>query len=364
MHLYGLEIGELCQRISGKLALEASDILSKDIKLTYLKRIDKIFGKGLSYYLNPSAPLQSKESSVFYRKATFNGALNLRDHQLVNDFEQKAHLISAYSKLADFALERKIGIYSIADDPKLIAAEMSQLLKPRFSKDLKKHLQNLILVLSNHGILVFEFVDHPNLIEKSSVDGFFLSPNTIVIKRQKYFRRELFTLAHELGHYLLNSEEIESVDDYLSKKWGSNQIEKWCNDFAFYFLGGKAVEILDDLDAASPSNDYHHDTINHISASTNLSRFAILTRLLFMGKVNQRQYGLVKKDLNEQIAENDLKKKIELEKKGGIPRGAKAINSPLTTSVMQIAYYSGVVEAHDVGKMLNINPEKLKRLLE
>lgn len=34
----------------------------------------------------------------------------------------------------------------------------------------------------------------------------------IVLKHHKHYKREIFTLAHELGHCLLGIEEVESVD--------------------------------------------------------------------------------------------------------------------------------------------------------
>lgn len=103
----------------------------------------------------------------------------------------------------------------------------------------KEFLRALISKFAEKNILVFEFVETWNKKEKANIDGFYLAPNVIVLKRhQSSFRREIFTLIHELGHYLLNEEEIEELDisNFANNKL--SDIERWCNDFAYYFLVG------------------------------------------------------------------------------------------------------------------------------
>ena len=41
--------------------LTKDDILSNEIKVSHLKRIDKVFNKGLHYYLDPKFPEVSKD---------------------------------------------------------------------------------------------------------------------------------------------------------------------------------------------------------------------------------------------------------------------------------------------------------------
>ena len=92
--------------------------------------------------------------------------------------------------------------------------------------------------------------------EKANIDGFFLCPNVIVLKRnQNAFNREIFTLLHELGHYLLNEEEIEQVDVLNTVNSNLSEVERWCNDFAYYFLAGDYSAIIDNMDMADASND-------------------------------------------------------------------------------------------------------------
>ena len=53
------------------------------------------------------------------------------------------------------------------------------------------------------ALFVFEYIETWNKKEKTNIDGFYLKPNVIVLKHHKHYKREIFTLAHELGHCLL-----------------------------------------------------------------------------------------------------------------------------------------------------------------
>ena len=128
---------------------------------------------------------------------------------------------------------------------KQVAEEIRKQIYPGFNKDRKAFLKSIITKLADNNVLVFEFVETWNKKEKANINGFYLAPNVIVLKRQKSYRRETFTLIHELGHYLLNFEEIdEKIGDDYSAYESLDKIEKWCNDFAYYFLIGEMDNII------------------------------------------------------------------------------------------------------------------------
>ncbi len=189
----------------------------------------------------------------------------------------------------------------------------------------------------------------------------------IVLKRHRSFSREIFTLAHELGHYLLDEEEIEEIN-YSNYNNNLSSIEKWCNDFAFFFLAGNFSQSLDTLEKASSSNDYHHDLIEKISHFTHLSQLSIFTRLLYLGKISKSNYSLVKEEFEERYrikqAEKEIKKQLLIQQ-GVKQRGsvAKPIPSPLFLSTIQTAFYEGVLNEYEVCKKLNIKPEKLEKYI-
>ena len=353
-----------------KKKISKENILTSQIEIGYLKRIDKFFNKGIHYYLDPKSPEISQDASIFFRKQKFDIDLNIGAKKIVNQFEEFKISLSAIAKLADIRIDRSLPIYKVLDSPSQIAQEIRTLLNPTFISDKKDFLKSIISKLAEQNILVFEFVETWNKKDKANIDGFFLNPNVIVLKRQQTsFRREIFTLIHELGHYLLNEEEIEQIDYQSLARANLNKIEKWCNDFAYYFLIGDSMQEMESINVANSSNDYQFELIRKISNDTHLSQIALFTRLLFQKKMSQTDYHVVKADLEEQYRKRDheLKKQRELDKENGLSAGGstpKPINSPLLISTIQTAFYEGVINEHEVCKRLNIKPDKLEIVLQ
>jgi len=353
-----------------KTPLTKEDVLSSEINVNILKRIDKVFNKGLHFYLDPKSPEVSRDASIFFRKIKFGTDLNIGAKKIVNQFEEFKISLSAISKLAELNIERTLPVFTIHQDPKIIANQIRKELYPDFNTIPKEFLRSLISSFAEKNILVFEFVETWNKKEKANIDGFFLNPNVIVLKRQQAsFRREIFTLIHELGHYLINEEEIEQLDIL---NFGNNKlsdIERWCNDFAYYFLAGEFDKVFENIECADESNDYLFDLIESISKETHLSQIALFTKLLFQKKISQSNYNNIKADfdeqyrirLEEQNKQKELNKILGIQRRGSTP---KPMNSPLLISTIQTAFYEGVISEYEVCKTLNISPDKVEKYLQ
>lgn len=371
LKLYKMTVEDLLLSISEGLnkPLIKDDILSNEINVNHLKRIDKVFNKGLNFYLDPKSPVVSKDASIFFRKNTFGTELNIGAKKIVNQFEEFKISLSAISKLAEINIDRSLPLFSVKDDPKAVAIKIRREMYPDFNPIPKEFLRTLISKFAEKNILVFEFVETWNKKEKANIDGFFLKPNVIVLKRQQSsFRREIFTLIHELGHYLLNEEEIEELDisNFANNKLSA--IERWCNDFAYYFLVGEYNKVFEAIDKVDGRNDYQFELIKRISNYTHLSQIALFTKLLFQNKISPNNYNKIKVDFDEhyRLRQEEEKKQRELDKLQGIQKGGstpKPINSPLLISTIQTAFYEGVINEYDVCKTLNIAPDKLEKYL-
>ena len=367
-----MTVSELLSLISEGLKnpITKDDIFSPEINLSHLKRIDKIFKKGLHFYFDPKEIKASRDASIFFRKSEFGVDLNIGAKKIVNQFEDLKISLSAIAKLAEINSERTIPIYNIQQNPKAIAQEMRYILYPMFNIDKKEFLKDLISKFAENNILVFEFVETWNKKEKANIDGFFLKPNVIVIKRQqRSFRREIFTLIHELGHFLLNEEEIEEIEIQNLANRNLSAIERWCNNFAYFFLAGEYDNMIEGIENANNGNDYHFDLIEEISDNTHLSKIALFTRLLFKDKISKQNYNTIKKDFEDiyKIGLEKEKKQKELDKQNGIvQRGStpKPINSPLLVSTLQSAFYEGIINEYDFCKTLNIKPDKLESYIQ
>lgn len=369
--MYRLTVQEFLVLISKglKKTITEEDIFSQEIELSHLKRIDKFFDKGLHYYLDPKSAKTPKEASVFFRKDRFaTDELNIGAIKIVNQFEELKLSLSAIAKLSDLDFKRKFQKYSIHNNPREVARAVREKLYPNFSLNRRDFLKSLISNFADKNILVFEFIETWNKKEKANIDGFFLKPNMIVLKRHQSFRREIFTLAHELGHYLVEEEEIEQIDDQTIGNKNLSKIERWCNDFAYYFLIGKYADKMKSLEKASSENDYHFESIKTISDNTHLSQMALFTRLLFDNKISHYDYAHVKSDLDERFKRRQEEKEREkqlLKEQGVKQRGAaaKPIPSPLFISTIQTAFYEGVLNEYEVCKKLNIKPEKIDQYI-
>ena len=371
LNLHNLSAEELSIKISKglKYPISEKDIFSAAIKISHLKKIDKFFNKGLHYYLDPKEPETSKEASVFFRKNKFNSELNIGARKIVNEFEEFKISLSAISKLSDLNTTRVFPIYNISDNPKNVAKEIRSYLYPKFTTDLREFLKLLISKFAEYNVLVFEFVETWNKKDKANIDGFFLNPNVIVLKRQQNsFRREIFTLVHELGHFLINEEEIEKLDYQQFGRTDLSSIEKWCNDFAYHFLVGDLTEMIKNINSANASNDYHHELIYQISRQTNLSRIALFTRLLYEKKISTSNYTKIKNDFEQRFkTKADKERELrELEKQKGIKQGGSVpqpIKSPLLISTIQTAFFEGVINEYEVCQRLKIKPDKLDKYI-
>jgi len=373
--MFGLTVPQLLERVSKglKAPVTEAELFATNIKLSTLKRVDKIFNKGLHYYLDPKAPLAAPESSIFFRKERFNTDLNLPARKVVTRFEDFSIALSAIAKLADLEQSRVLPLYTNKTTPQQAAAEMRATVAPAFHQDLREHLKGLIAALAIKNVLVFEFVETWNQ-EKANVDGFFLKPNVIVLKRhQNAFRREIFTLAHEFGHYLLGQEEVEELPLELLAQKNMSDVERWCNDFAFHFLAGDHARVLEALDRASVANDYHFDTVTAVSRATHLSTLALFTRMRLNDRISTADYAKVKDELEEQHLrdqmerekERDLKKQVDEEEgRKSDARTPQPIKSPLLVSTIQTAFHEGVLSEFEVREKWKFNNAEFKQFFE
>lgn len=109
LSLYRMTVDELlCVATKGlKKPFTWQDVYQDQIPLNVLKRIDRVFRKGLFYYADPVTPAKTKSASVFFRKTTFGADLNLGARQRVREFEDLKNRLNTLSKLSDIALERR-----------------------------------------------------------------------------------------------------------------------------------------------------------------------------------------------------------------------------------------------------------------
>jgi len=343
-----------------KKTIKKSQLYGDTIEISILKRIDKIFEKGLNFYQDYSPINKSVSNSVFFRKQSFRTKPNMETIKVVNRYENIKQAIDAYNKLSQYSIEQNAVQCSINDSPFEIAVEARELFFPNTKGNARQFLVQLIKKCADNGVYVFEYIETWNKKERTNVDGFFLKPNVIVLKHNKYYKREIFTLAHELGHYLPGIEEIEAVDYADISVSEHDATERWCNDFAYYFIMGDKANIISSIADINADNDYCFELLGNMSKETHISRLALFTRLFLEKKLTYADYCNVKDDLDNEYKIRQEKEK-QKEKKVGI--APKPIISPLFLHTMQFAYFKGVISEKTFCTRLNIKPNKFERVL-
>ncbi len=347
-----------------KKILGEKDIINDLIALPVLKQIDKVFEKGLNYYQDFSEIANSGNASIFFRKDNFATQLNFESIRLVHKFEQQKRLIDGLAVLSEMNLQVSLTRYKLTDNAKSVAQSVRGLFMPaKTPKTSRMLLKEMIAACANNNIFVFEFIETWNKKNKANIDGFYLNPNMIVLKRQKSYKRELFTLAHEIGHCLLGAEEVEPLDLANINVCDLNEVEHWCNDFAFYLITGELANLIDNIKFVSSDDDYYHDLVSEISKSTFISRLAIYTQLLIHGKVRFSIYSNIKADLMDQYNSRVQKEKENNANKEGHAVTPKPIMSPLYLETMQMALYNGVISETQFCEFLNVKSTMIEKYL-
>jgi len=372
--LYRMSEEELLREASKKLkkGLTWEDVYRDSVPLNVLKRIDGVFNKGLFYYADPVTPKQEKRASVFFRKDTFGTDLNFGARLRVREFEDLKTRLNTISKLSDIKLERRLPVVNTATKPRDLAFEMRKQVLPLFTNDKRTFLKNFINKLGEQNIFVFEFVDVSSKRDKANVDGFYIHPNAIVLRRmQKSFSREIFTLAHELGHYLLDKEEIEQVDVAAMSLHDVtvSEVERWCNTFAYFLLLGEDMaNVLDNVPLFDRQNDYGHDLVKRISKETNLSRLAIFTNLLVQKKLSYRHYLDIKAEMEEEWRRKEQEKELKKteDKAKGIEvqgRNPQPIKAEIVANVFTLALTSGIIGEQEFCKAMDVKPKEISKFV-
>lgn len=347
-----------------KKLLTTDDVICDTIALPILKKIDKFFDRGLAYYQDFSDVSNSQSTSVFFRKENFAAELNLESMHVVHKFEQQKFLIDGFVALTEMNVQVSVKRFDITENAMKAAESVRALFMPeKTPKTSRELLKAMIAACAENKIFVFEFIETWNKKNRANIDGFYLNPNMIVLKRQKSYKREIFTLAHELGHCLLGVEEVEPLDLANLDISSLSNVERWCNDFAFYLIAGADSKLLDAVAAVGPDNDYCHDLASEVSKRTFISRLAIYTRFLIDKKVSPANYAAIKADLMEQYNLRLQKEKEAVKDNNTHPAPPKPIMSPLYIETMQMALFKGVISETQFCKYLNIKPSKMEKYL-
>lgn len=357
LSLYGMGEGDLMDALNAgrKRKYTPEQVFAPFVDVRIIRRIDGLFNKGLSFYADP-APIPATEGmSVFFRKKSFGEKLNFASKRIVNEYESLKNYLASLDSLSNVRTEVALPRFSQRTNPRTAASKVRSAIYPegRCVRP-RDFLKLLIENLAAAGILVFEYIEAPNRKDKANIDGFFLHPNFIVLKRHNHYRREIFTLLHEVGHCVLGKEDIESLDMGALDYAKMSATERWCNDFAYHFLVGDNAVRIDGIVSADGTNDYHFPLMEEVSSTCFISERALFTRLFYDHKISPADYRNVISELDERFAEQKARQKQSLIGEDGRKKHIsppKPIYSPMFLSTLSVALNDGSVRPSDLYRM-------------
>ena len=338
LDLFNIDESRLKSIIEQKLKKPIN--LSMPLNKGTLEEIDRIFNRGLDFYTNPS-PINKKNSSILFRKENFAKDLDIGDVQFITKCEEQMNYISGLAKLGNFTFtQKKLPNFSLQDLPKEVAEKMQFLLPTKKPSD-KQFLESFIKNLAEYNILVLENAESHNKKYKSNLCGFFIKPNIIALKNLGR-KREIFTLAHELGHYLLNNENIDK-DIFMQNPQDE---ESWCSQFAFYLLIGEQLSALEFLSKNEITTNSKE--IQTISNQKHISRLALFFHYASNRKISWADYNLLKDELEKEYVDKKQAQRDKQGKNGGFPKQPTPILSPLQKDIFVNAFLEGIVDEYTI----------------
>ena len=336
--LYGLSEEGLCAMLNQGLAAEdqltPDKLFAGEATPVQVDRLVEVSGKHLGFWAMPFPATGHCYSSILYRKHRFNCDLTHQDRMLVVREEDNAIRLIDTCKELRLRLSRKLPRFNVRQKPSLAAYKTRDLLEigAEYASP-RTFLEDLVARLSNHNIVINEHIDPKGKRRQTNLAGFFIKTRTIVFKRNRRRSQELFTLAHELGHYMLGDEDI----DALSLNGNLKGEERWCNDFAFHLiLGPERVQELDTV-----TDMQMHDALGVIARFADrhhVSSLALYYYFRRTGRISQAEY-----EEKENQIKTASKKRRSLPISNILP-----LVSPLELDILRQACEWSILREHEV----------------
>ena len=85
----------------------------------------------------------------------------------------------------------------------------------------------------------------------------------------------------------MNAEEIDEIYEDFNENVSLSKIEKWCNDFAYYFLAGEHDKMISSISDINTQTDYQDEYITSLTFEIPLRLPYIQDWLLQKGLANR-----------------------------------------------------------------------------
>lgn len=257
-----------------------------------LNKIDAFIKRGIPFYFLPKPPVENILPS--FRIKNNNARLSPNMEIKLREYESLREEINILMKEDKKPHKRHVNVYTKHDNP----TDVADYFRKRFE-------YNKYDVIKNNVKDVFEFIRRnieylDIFVFKDSLNYnlsgiIFLQnklPPLILMNSNEDKAREIFTLLHEFGHYLLNSEEVDAENTNLQH---DEDIEFWCNDFAYHFLMNKEIEEKENFSSSNKDSLLDEKNLQSLSRKYKVSKLAFMYRFFKLGIIKSYEYQHYKK---------------------------------------------------------------------
>lgn len=204
--------------------------------------------------------------------------------------------LDLYEVIGEEPVEFPIELFAtISSNPEIVAKQAREFSQFPIDKqvnipssDLGNLPKELRIAVERLGILVFR---HPVLSKFGSRGLCLFKPNLpIIIYSSEAPSAQCFTLAHELGHIILQQSALSGPPSNEGQGGNEAAVERWCNQFAGAFLVPAEAVAERWAKPNEPLAAIGDDTLKQWARTFGISKHAMLIRLVDLGYVEPAYY--------------------------------------------------------------------------
>jgi len=384
----GYTLEEAAKRITTKLPEIENNQLKPTLKQVY--DAAKIYRRPVQIFNFKEPPEDIRFPHDFRRDKTGTEKKLSR----YNIFEiRKAHFRRKIAlELSDYADEAPVNFIETAklsDDVDSLASRIRKVVGIGIEEQInwretqhKDALNNWIEAFESIGILVSQTAYHSSSTPdryKHEIGGFCIKESllpVIVVNREDYPNRRIFSLFHELTHLLLNTEAICDFRDYRDYNSHDQNVEVFCNKVAASVLVPKEIFVEEHhFQEKDFDDEWTDDELIQLSHKYSVSSFVILSRIFALGKISVDHFWKRWEELEIAFREFEEKNKKLLEAKKrklkedqkifmGEPQPQKIIRT--TSREFQrrvlLAYYHEDITSSDLASYIGVDIKHLDKI--
>ena len=270
--------------------------------LTQIKNIAKYFNRGLLFFVSEGKVNETKLRTSGFRTLTNEyPQLDSNIKSLMERVERQRQIfLNLREELGEDEMQSFRPPRVDKENPKAAASAVRDWLNPNGDRSFDGYRR----LIESKGILVFrsnEYIGPWRVPAESKIEGFTISHDQfpiIFVRKREARQRELFTLAHELGHLILHREG--SIDSEANV-FAAQGRERVVNAFAGNLLvPDEALDLIDDRNKPSSHQDFE-EWLKEPSHALGVSVEVVLRRLLEAGRLSKNEYESYRDWKKEQV---------------------------------------------------------------